>query len=157
MAERDSLHAFPAKMAAAGIAVRLAGPKAVAAGSLVLTTRTRQQIRTVAPSLYLRGVGARGAAVNVTFNVQGDSGIVRATGPLHLLERNTSPHTITPKRARFLRLPPQGPKDTGVRRSVEHPGTVGQHPFERGIRTGLPAARAAITTTLTQATTKALR
>lgn len=158
MAERGSLQAFPGKMAAAAVAVKLAAPKASAAGALVLTQATRVQIRTVAPSLYMRGVGARGAAVGVTFNARPEGSFVRATGPLHLLERDSKAHAIAAKRAKRLRLPSTGGKDTGVRTgSVKHPGTTGKHPFAKGIAAGLPPARAAITATLTQATTQALR
>lgn len=157
MAERDSLHAFPAKMAAAGIAVRLAAPKAVGAGAVVLTQVTKAQVRTAAPSLYLRNVGARGASVGVTFNVRGDTALVRATGPLHIIERDNKPHFITARRGRRLRFATRNGKSGYAMGTVKHPGTKGKHPFERGIRRGLPPTRAAITRTMMAATTQALR
>jgi hypothetical protein len=69
--------------------------------------------------------------------------IVRATGPAHLIERNTSPHRIAPKRRRgrgrgrgVLAIP-----GIGFRPYVNHPGTTGKHPFEKGAKAAVrPAA-----------------
>lgn len=144
-------------MVAAGLALTAAAPKAVAAGCVVLTQATRAQVRTVAPSLRMSGVGANGANVDVRFTVKGAAGLVQAVGPLHLLERDNRAHAIASRRAKTLRLPPVGPKGTGIRRAVKHPGTTGQHPFAKGVAKGLPATERAMAAVLVQATTKALR
>jgi hypothetical protein len=89
----------------------------------------------------MRGVGASGAAVGVrstTVGLRRPTALIRATGPVHLLERDTRTHTISPRRAKAL-LTPDGP-----RASVRHPGTRGQHPFEKGIAEGLLLAKAVV-------------
>jgi hypothetical protein len=58
------------------------------------------------------------------------------TGPIMLIERDTPPHSIYPRRRRALRFGGQFAASvtdnsrTGGRR---HPGTKGKHPWERGV------------------------
>lgn len=157
MADRDSLHAFPAKMAAAAAALKAAQPLAVKAGTTILGGVTRTQLRTVAPTLFMSGVGRSGARVGITAVASGTSGIVKATGPVHLLERPTKAHPIQPRvaarRARRAVLK----VGEGYAASVRHPGTAGQYPFRKGITKGLPAARDAMGATMARATGRALR
>lgn len=83
----------------------------------------------------LRGVGRKGARIGVRFDVKGTgnpTALVRATGPFHLLERDTKPHEITPKRKQALKI------GRGFASSVWHPGTRGKHPWEKGINHAKP-------------------
>ena len=84
--------------------------------------------------MRLSGIGERGARVGARFDVFGTvnpSAVVKATGPLHLLEHDTDPHDIGPKKgrrgAKALRLA-NGRFASGV----HHPGTTGSRPFEKG-------------------------
>lgn len=94
----------------------------------------------------LSGVGRSGARLNIRYDLKGHglntTALVRATGPFHLLERPTKAHTIAPRRGRRgggkrAVVTPYGP-----RASVQHPGTSGKHPFEKGVNASLPAIRA---------------
>lgn len=82
----------------------------------------------------LRGVGRKGARIGVRYDAKSDSATVRATGPFHLLERDTAAHPIGPKRGKALHLA----NGNIVARVAEHPGTHGKHPFERGVEAATP-------------------
>jgi len=82
----------------------------------------------------LSGVGTKGARIGVGYKLLpatekfGAKAIVSARGPFHLIERDTKGHEIRPKRKRAMTV------GDGVRAgTVRHPGTKGQHPFERGV------------------------
>lgn len=64
--------------------------------------------------------------LTVGFDVRNaDTIYMRARGPWQLVESNTSPHQIRPRRRKALRFP-----DGSVRRgSVRHPGTSGKHRY----------------------------
>lgn len=110
--------------------------------ALLVTTAIRGEIRAVTGDNRLSGVGARGARVGAQYDVKGTTNptaIIKAKGPLHLVERDTAPHLIIPrgmrvgKRGRQLK----GGKvlrlaNGGYAASALHPGTRGQHPFEKG-------------------------
>lgn len=80
----------------------------------------------------MRGVGKKGARVGVRYDVKGTTNptaLVRATGPVHLLERSTRPHKITPKgKKKVINIAGIGP-----RRFAMHPGTRGKHPWAKGV------------------------
>jgi hypothetical protein len=88
--------------------------------------------------LRLSGVGRKGAKVGVRYNVAGvgadAKSLVFATGPFHLLERDTKagprPHKRRRGRGkkRFI-----GPIQSGF-----HPGTQGKHPFAKGVTAATP-------------------
>ena len=114
-----------------------------------------------------RGIGdTSGAKVGVRYHMEGTpdkpESFIKATGPLQLIERNTDGHVIRSthltgyKRRGFTgpTLPSQfkvkkvtGPTlqpvlnipGIGYRRSARHPGTKGQHPWERGRKLAAPA------------------
>ena len=98
----------------------------------------------------LSGVGKRGARIGVRYNVgqydDGAKSLVFATGPFHLIERNTSAHRIPRVRKRGKPRPIAIP-GVGVRMSAQHPGTKGKHPFERGVRAAMPEARRILSST----------
>ena len=110
--------------------------KAIRQGAAFVTREIRGQIKIASGGdNRLSGVGARGARVGARYDVRGDvnpTAIIKATGPLHLIERNTKSHPIQvrkrgKKHARALKL-----SSGDFRSSVLHPGTKGKHPFEKG-------------------------
>ncbi len=141
--------------------------KVVAASSRVYQTGIRASIGSVTSGSKLRGVGKfnggsrTGARVGVTSKIltsslASASGIVQGTGPLQLIERDTSEHDIPrtagSRRGRTAsgRLSHKrvatGTTSSGrrplliggiggnwVMGPVRHPGTTGKHPFERGV------------------------
>lgn len=124
-------------------------PHAVDRAALMVTTSVRRELASALPSGRLRNVGKRGAKVSVGYNVKGTrnpTALVRMRGPAQLVERDTRPHAIAPRRrgARALRnAGARGERSTnrralaipgvGMRPSVRHPGTRGKHPWARGV------------------------
>lgn len=107
----------------------------------------------------LSGVGPKGAKVGVRFDMARGSfdpeALLKATGPMQLIESDTSGHVIRSRHATGYKrrgfvgptLPGQfrvkntfGPKlspvlnipGIGYRRSARHPGTRGKHPWQKG-------------------------
>ncbi len=101
-----------------------------------------QSARSAQPaSGMLRNVGQFGAPVGAKSDVRGNArptALIKATGPLHLLDFPTRAHTITARRRKMLKLP------GGFARSVRVPGTKGKRTFAKGIAKGLPAARSLV-------------
>lgn len=129
---------FAAKMQATARSLPEAQRQGIAQGALFVTQTVRHQ---PGYATRLRGVGAKGAKTSVRYDTlsRGAAAVVYARGPFHLIERDTKPHEITPKRRRGRGrkravLTPQGP-----RARVQHPGTKGRHPFERGVDIARPA------------------
>lgn len=95
---------------------------------------------TVGPELRMSGIGKKGAKVGVSYDVKGyknPSVLVRALGPVHLVERSTKPHRI-PKQNRRKKKYAVVP-GVGVREHANHPGTHGKRPWGRGVDAALPA------------------
>lgn len=112
----------------ASVGIETAHKTAVAEATRQLTDLVLVgQGRAGAASGRLRGVGQRGAQIGVVGTVANGEGLVRATGPAHLLDHPTAAHLIAPKRAAALRTP------EGPRRSVQHPGTHGKLYFEEAV------------------------
>lgn len=149
----QTLAQFASKMhSGAGVAVRTGMRKGVQDAAL-FTKRSVQAelIRAGVSGGKLRNVGVRGSRVGVRYdNVVGTdnpSVTVRATGRgFHLLERDTRSHVITPRvrgRRALANAARRGERSTnrralaipgvGPRARVQHPGTKGKHPFERGV------------------------
>jgi hypothetical protein len=82
------------------------------------------------PGGKLRGVGKSGGRWGVRYNVRGYQtvvGTLKYTGAVHLVERDTRPHQIAPRRKKALRF-----ADGGLRtQPVQHPGTKGKGFHER--------------------------
>lgn len=89
----------------------------------------------------LRGVGKRGAAINVKSIVEGGgdsaAGRVWVTGPAQLIENDTKAHMIPRQRNRGRRRVVVIP-GVGVRASAHHPGTKGKHPWLKGVAAAIP-------------------
>lgn len=119
------------------------------------TSSIRKEIKAVVPTGKLSGVGKRGARVGVKYTAGGATAYVQATGPLHLVERDTKggytiPRTVGTRRTRTAsgRLSRKR-EETGRNFSgrkvlffngryvtgpiVRKRGTRGRHPFERGV------------------------
>jgi hypothetical protein len=135
--------------------------ESVRASALLVTTAVRRNIVAVSGGDFrLSGMGRRGARVGARFDEKVTGGkasaLVRATGPLQIVEGDTKPHSIGPKkrgprgRRRALRIP-----GIGFRNVVKHPGTRGKHPFERGVNESLPKVPAIVQRTVSQAMRKA--
>lgn len=94
----------------------------------------------------LSGVGKKGAKVGVSYKVDakpsGDAeAVVRATGPLHLIENDTKPGPRHRRKGRKGRVNAFG---AGPPRPAMHPGTKGKKPFKKGIEKGKPFALKAL-------------
>lgn len=155
---RNSLGGFAIRTQAfanAGLPVGARG--GVAKAALVATSAARASIAAGSGGdSVLSNVGRGGAKVGARFDVKGTqnpSALIRATGPLHLLDNPTSPHVIVPRSlrkgrsrssrgdfynalfgggsgfgsAKPLRTP------YGPRMRVQHPGTRGKRTFWRAI------------------------
>ena len=116
----------------------------------------------------LRGVGKRGAKVGVSYAITGKTALVRATGPFHLIERNTKPHRIGQQKSESgLPLVDASGQDVrrrlvvipgvGVRAWANHPGTKGKHPWDKGVIAAVPVAEKAGALVLGQSIVKAYR
>lgn len=110
----------------------------------------------IGPDMKMSGVGKSGAKVGVRYDVKGRknaTALLRAVGPLHLVERGTKPHRIEP------RTDP-GAVTVGRHRDkhgrqkyaayIVHPGMHGKYPWAKGelkVRRAIPpiAARTLMT------------
>ncbi len=117
--------------------------RGVSKAALTVTQGIRSEIRAVTGgSNRLSGVGRRGARVGARYDVKGSinpTALIIATGPMQLLEHDTRPHGITPKRrrrggrAKALKL-----TNGQFARSAQHPGTKAKTPFEKGWKRTAP-------------------
>lgn len=101
------------------------------------------ELRRSTGDLVMSGVGTRGARVGARYWLSGDTVVVQATGPAHLLERPSKAHQITVRRrrgtARALATP------YGPRYRVQHPGVRRPpQPWERGYRRARPVVTTVI-------------
>lgn len=106
----------------------------------------------------LRGVGKRGAKIGVRYDITDKKALVRATGPFHLIERDTKAHRIprerktTRAKKRTVNIP-----GVGLRAYAEHPGTSGKHPWKKGVVAAMPIQHKAQGIALHQSVMKAYR
>ena len=108
--------------------------------ALVMTRAIRQEIVVVTGDSRMSGVNrGRGAKVGAGYSVKGranPTALIRAKGPLHLIERDTGPRDIRPRRkfARGSRKKKSALKiGSRYARVARHRGTRGQHPFRKGV------------------------
>jgi len=111
---------------------------ATAKAALGVTSEARDEIRKDSGGdMVLSGMGAKvGARYEVLKAGSHSAAIVRATGPLQILESDTKPHPIVAGSGRRTRrrkgakalLTPYGP-----RANVQHPGTTGKRTWSRAI------------------------
>lgn len=111
-------------------------------GALIVVTEQRRRIRAITGDGRLSGT-RKNARVGVNYKVrdsaQGTYARIQATGPMPLIERDTPAHKIPRRNARLRRRVGSASRrkvvvipGVGVRASAKHPGTRGQHPFEKG-------------------------
>lgn len=137
---------FADRMARMSTALEEASRKGVEAAALELTQRARKNIAVASGGdNRLSGVGKRGAKVSARYDIKGTknpTALVRANGPLHLVERDTKPHEIDATRTRTGRRRRSGKKALstpyGPKAKVRHPGTRGKHPWQRAVDQTLP-------------------
>ena len=148
------------KMERARAELTRANRPALAKGANILAASARKNM----PE-RLRGVGKKGAKIGARAKVESDrQASVSATGPVHLIERDTKAHTIGPKKKNAKKRSGQGGGRGGgvklangaVRRTVQHPGTKGKQVFEKGIETGTPGAMRALANAHTDAIKRGL-
>ena len=117
---------------------------------------TKDSVLKFAPS-RLSGVGKKGAKIGVRYNVGNFGGEAKsrvfATGPFHLIERDTKRHRIPKERGRRARRRVIVIPGVGVRAWAMHPGTRGKHPWAKGVN----AAEPKVTALLENKTRLALR
>jgi hypothetical protein len=144
-------------------AIREGQRKGVQMAALKVTTEIRDATRRdTGGDSRMSGVGKSGAKLGARFKMYGGenpTAYITATGPYHLLERNTSSRFIIPRGWRVSRrytnlvkkgkLPANGKVvylggakalKFGGRFSMtaEHPGTRGKHTFERSWKRAAP-------------------
>lgn len=117
-------------------ALEKAQARGVRRAALHVTRAVRGEIRAATNGdMEMSGVGVRGVRVGARYDVRGTvnpTAMIRATGPLHLIERDTRPREIKTRKRRgkkALRLA-DGRFVTGT---VQHPGTKGKRPFAKGV------------------------
>lgn len=152
---------FTAKMHRATDEISNASRKGVEQVSLDLTRKARRNIAGASGGdSRLSGVGKRGTKVGARYTLKGETALVRAEGPLQLIERDTKAHSIVPRSVSRTRRT-AGPKALstpyGPRYSVDHPGTRGQHPFEKAVDATAPDALRIFQRELEQALRRAFR
>ena len=91
------------------------------------------EIRKASSTMRLRNVGANGSRLGVSYNVKPKgfamaTGLIRATGPMHIIERDTRPHKMVSGPV-TLRVHGYG---KGFFYRVNHPGTKGKKPWAKG-------------------------
>ena len=161
----------------AGLMVNIS--KAIGAGSKDTVMRAamsakqiqeREISRVAGNDMALSGVNAAkgrkgNTKVGVRFTLEGNANtpeaFIKATGPLHLVERNTAGHVIRSayskgkSRKGFVGPTMAGQfsggsnaviniPGVGFRRSARHPGTTGQHPWRKGATKAAPVIRKAM-------------
>lgn len=100
----------------------------------------------------LSGVGKRGARLSAGYNIDRFDGVAKsivfARGPWQLIERNTRAGVRQARggrgRQKKFVVPGYGYNNAkgwgpgGVRLAINHPGTKGKHPWEKGVQASVP-------------------
>jgi hypothetical protein len=131
-------------------AIRQAEATGVQKATIRTTGLIRDQIRSATGDMRLSGVGKKGARVGARYDKHfaatpdAPAMEIKATGPLHLIERDTRAHLILPRGQTFTA---RGSRRSGrkalkigddFRLYAEHPGTRGKRPFARGVARAAP-------------------
>lgn len=124
-----------------------AGKRGVRETSLVMKTSVTRELGAAGvKGGRLSRVGKNGARLSVGFNIKTFGGnptsLFRARGPWQIIENDSKPHPIAAKKKRGRDNSQAAIKlaDGGIRRSVNHPGTRGKHPWAKGVAKGIPLA-----------------
>ncbi len=139
MATHTTVSSFTGALAKWPAKVERGQKAAVNAGALHITTHLRATIAAASGDSVLSGVGKKGAKVGARYNVRGTTkdpdALITATGPLHLLERDTKAGYRQWKTRRSRRL---SGGLAGPRMAMGHPGTQGKAPFAKGVAAAQP-------------------
>ena len=157
MGTSNSVAEFVGKIDQAGKALAKARRDTVNDAALAGKRIIEGSIRGVVPDMRLSGM--RNARVGVRYDIKGNANptaLMRATGPLHIVENRTGAHMI-PREGRRRRKPKTLLINGSHRRSVRHPGTSGQKPFAKGKALATPVMRTIITKRLTRTLTEVFR
>lgn len=143
------------KLRRATVAMETAPVVGVRATAKVFVESVRSELANAGVRGRLSGVGRNGAAISVNAKVtpkgRNSEAFISMRGPAQLIENDTAPHEIRPKKGgRALKL-----ADGNVRRIAHHPGTKGKQPFAKGVQRGMPEATAAFNATVMAALRKA--
>ena len=114
---------------------------ATAKAALHVTSGVRDAVRADSGGdMRLSGVGRSGARVGARFDIKGVANpvaLIRATGPMQLLERGARPHPIVVRGAPGGRRRSRGARALrtpyGPRRSVSHPGAPAKHTWSHAV------------------------
>lgn len=164
----DSLTTFLHKTTKMGTElIALESRMALVAAQAVKTSVTAQMALAGVTGGKLRGVGRKGAKIGVRYDLAGKTALVRATGPFHLIERDTKAHRLgrgTRSATSGLPLVDASGQDiqsvvtipgVGFRAWANHPGTQGKHPWVKGVVAAMPIQQKAQAIALHQALKKA--
>lgn len=103
------------------------------------------EIRSATGDMRMSGVGTKGARVGVRYDMKGTenpTALVRATGPLHLVERPVKPHVIAPKKRGRGKRKKAVTTPYGPRASVQHPGVQNpKRPWSKGKQQAEPRVK----------------
>lgn len=96
----------------------------------------KRAILAIAPA-RLRHVGRKGSKLGVSYRPAGEGHgtLVKANGAWQIIERDTKAHLIGGGRSRYKEQRSYMQFQNGEIRlgPIHHPGTSGQHPFQRGV------------------------
>ncbi len=125
--------------------IQTANRDGVNRAALAITNTIRDSIRAATNgSMRMSGIGARGARVGARYDVKGaanPTALIRATGPLHLLESGRSGgYPIRPRARRRRRggRPPALLINGSFRPSAVGGSTAGKRVWSRGVDAGIP-------------------
>lgn len=120
-----------------GAEFKTAEGRAVRVAALKAKNIQLRYMKAAAPGMTLRAGKSRKSKLGVNYKLVNEQGrpaaLLRARGQAHLIERDTSPHVIPRAAKRKGRKPRKRVVVGGeVYSKVNHPGTKGKHPWEKG-------------------------
>jgi hypothetical protein len=137
MAGRKSFGDFAVDALSMATSLPKAMTAATAKAALEVTTDARTAIRAESGGdMVLSGMGAKvGARYEILKGGDHPAAIIRATGPMQIIESDTKPHVIKAGGRKSRRRKGSKVLSTpyGPRASVHHPGTKGKHTWSKAI------------------------
>lgn len=135
----DSILRFVEKTAKMGAELHTLEHRMAEIAALAVKTSVLTQMQAAGvDNGKLRGVGKKGARIGVRYDIANNKALVRATGPFHLLERDTKAHRIPKVRGSRARKRVVVIPGVGVRAFANVKGTKGKHPWEKGVAAAIP-------------------
>lgn len=137
--------------------------RGVEKAALFTTRSIRDQIRSATGGdMSMSHAGRRGGPrkLNAYYNVKGKvnpTAIIRARGPLQLIERDTAPHEIRPRAKKRGQAKRALRFDGRFASVVHHPGTRGKHPWQKGLNKARPRTKQIFAEEIHKAMKRAIR